>query len=196
MFHQMPKPIRDRMAHLRELDRADRESGAAPSHRLHQVPPETGRLLAILAASTPDGICLEIGTGGGYSALWLSLACRERGNNLATFEILEEKARLAAETFRAAGVNDVVELVKGDARKLLSSYRDIAFCFLDAEKKHYLECYELVVPNMVRGGILVADNIISHRDALERFLARAMADERLDSVEVPIGQGLLVCRRL
>jgi predicted O-methyltransferase YrrM len=127
--------------------------------------------------------------------LWLSLACQASKRRLTTFEILPEKAQLARVTFRAAGIDQTVELIEGDARDHLASLTDIAFCFLDAEKEIYADCYEAVVPNLVVGGLLVADNAISHREALQPMLHRAMSDPRTDAVVVPIGRGQLVCRR-
>jgi len=53
-----------------------------------------------------------------------------------------------------------------------------------------------VVPRLVRGGLLVADNAINYREALLPMLDRALADERLDALVVPIGKGELVCRKL
>ncbi|MFC1737125.1 O-methyltransferase, partial [Candidatus Hydrogenedentota bacterium] len=93
-------------------------------------------------------------------------------------------------------VEDVIELVEGDALQHLSDMEDIAFCFLDAEKEVYAECYEAVIPNMISGGILVADNAINHRETLQPVLDRALSDERVDALIVPIGKGELVCRRI
>ena len=109
--------------------------------------------------------------------------------------MLEEKVRKAKETFRLAGVEDVVELVHGDARDHTGRLKDVAFCFLDAEKNLYSEFYDLVIPHMVRGGLFVADNVISHANVLQPFVEHALADERVDAVVVPIGRGELVCRR-
>jgi predicted O-methyltransferase YrrM len=53
-----------------------------------------------------------------------------------------------------------------------------------------------MVPNLVSGGILVADNVVSHKSDLEEMLAKAEVDERVDSVIVPIGRGVLVCRKI
>lgn len=69
----------------------------------------------------------------------------------------------------------------------------IAFCFLDAEKEVYADCYELVVPKLVKGGIFVADNAINHRGTLASMLERALQDERVNGMVVPIGKGELVC---
>ena len=62
-------------------------------------------------------------------------------------------------------------------------------------KEFYLDCYEKVVPRMVRGGILVADDAISRKHLLEKFLARALSDERTDAMVVPIGEGVLLARK-
>ena len=137
-----------------------------------------------------------MGTSGGYSSLWLSLACKERGDHLTTFEILKEKVARANETFEAAGVSRQIQLIHGDARQVISGYANVAFCFLDAEKDVYLDVYEKTIPNLVPGGILAADNIISHANELAGFAAHAESDTRVDALVVPIGKGILVCRKL
>jgi caffeoyl-CoA O-methyltransferase len=195
MFHDIPPSILQRMKELEAIDTADRASGASRLQRLRQIPPETGRFIALLAVGAPAGVWLEIGTSAGYSAMWLALACEAAGRKLVTFEVLPEKARLARETIERSGIATSVQLIESDARQHLHLYQDIAFCFLDAEKDVYAECYELVVPRMVPGGILVADNVISHRVELEPMIHAALNDERLDAVIVPIGKGELVCRR-
>jgi len=195
MFHNISQAVLDRMKYLEDLNAKHRRDGTPHLQRLRQIPPETGRFIALLAASAPEGTFLEIGTSGGYSTLWLALACRETGRKITTFEVLEEKVKLAKETFRLAGVEDVIELVTGDARDYLHNYREIAFCFLDPEKEAYLDCYEKLIPNMVKGGLLVADNAISHEEVRKPMLERALNDERVDALIVPIGSGELVCRR-
>ena len=196
MFHDIPDRVLSRMRFLEAMDGRQRIDGTGHLERLRQVPPVTGRLLALLAAGTPPGAWLEIGTSGGYSALWLSLACRAAGRRLTTFEVLESKAAIARETFEKAGVETLVDLVVGDARARLADYEGVSFCFLDAEKEFYDECYETVVPRMVEGGVFVADNVISHEEILTPMVDRALRDDRVDAVVVPIGSGVLVARRV
>ena len=196
MFHHIPDPVAEQMRRLEAIDEQDRSDGTPRLERLRQVPPETGQFLALLAASAPPGNYIEIGTSAGYSTLWLALACRAANRKLTTFEVLPEKVRLARETFAGAGVEDVVTLIQGDARDFLQDLCGISFCFLDAEKEVYADCYEAVVPRMVPGGIIIADNAINHRAALQPMLDRALADERVDALIVPIAKGELVCRRL
>jgi len=194
MFHNIPQPMLDRMAYLEKINAEDQANGTKMLQCLRQIPPETGKFIALLAASAPEGQYVEIGTSAGYSTLWLALACRAIGKKITTFEILDEKAKLARETFRLTNVDDVVTFVHGDAREHLPNCKNISFCFLDAEKEIYSECYEAVVPNMVPGGILVADNAISHENSLRPMLNRALTDNRVDSLIVPIGSGVLLSR--
>ena len=147
MFHDIPPVIAARMRELEAIDARDRTDGTARLGRLRQIPRDTGMFIALLAAAAPAGRYLEIGTSAGYSTLWLALACRQVGRRLTTFEVLGEKAALARRSFEMTGVDDVVELVHGNALDHLGGQADVAFCFLDAEKEVYSACYEAVVPN-------------------------------------------------
>ena len=196
MFYDIPQSILDRMRFLEEIDTRDRTDGTSRMKRLRQIPPETGKFIAMLAASAPEGNAIEIGTSAGYSTMWLALACRLLQRKIKTFEILDEKAALARETFKLAEIEDVVELVHGNALEYLDACKNISFCFLDAEKEIYEDCYEKIVPNMVSGGLLIADNAINHEATLRPMLNRALDDSRMDAMIVPIGKGELVCRKL
>jgi predicted O-methyltransferase YrrM len=183
------------MIRLEAADTRDRTDGTPRLQRLRQITPETGRFIALLAAASPPGDIVEIGASAGYSTLWLALAARLRDCRVVTFELLEQKADLARETFAAAEVSDVVDLRQVDARGQLVDIDNAAFCFLDAEKEHYEDCYRLIIPRLLSGGWLVADNVVSHAEQLRPFVECAMNDPRVDSVVVPIGRGELVCRK-
>jgi predicted O-methyltransferase YrrM len=196
MFHSISKPVLDRMKTLEEIDARDHADDTPQLQRLRQIPPETGRFLALMAASVPGGSWLEIGTSAGYSSLWIALACQLRATKLITFELLPEKAKLARATFKKAKVGPLVELINSDARGHISDYKEIAFCFLDAEKEMYMEFYDLIVPRLVSGGLLIADNALNHQDVLQPVLDKAEADKSVDSLVVPVGMGLLMCRKI
>ena len=196
MFGKIDTKILDRMKYLEELDAADRRDGTERMKRLRQIPPETGRFLAIMASMVPDGDFIEIGTSAGYSTLWLALAAREKNHRVTTFELLEDKIKLAGETFLVSGVNDVVELIGGDAKQSLDKYDNISFCFLDAEKEDYERYYDIIIPRLVSGGLLIADNAINHFETLKPMIDKALGDSRVDTLVVPIGKGELVCRKI
>lgn len=195
MFSEIPLPMLTRMKELEAINARDRRDGSDRFTRLLQITPNVGKFIALMAASSPPGRWIEIGTSAGYSTLWLSLACRAVGGRLTTFEVLPNKALLARQTFSMAGVEDVIEFVHDDARKHLKACTGLSFCFMDAEKTQYLEYYETVVPNLVPGGLLVADNAINHARLLRTMLDRALSDDRVDALIVPIGNGELVCRK-
>lgn len=196
MLHNIPPKVLQRMKLLEQHDKTDRVDGTPRLNRLRQVDNETGELLAILLSSSPEGIAVEIGTSAGYSALWLSLGCRVKNRKLYTFELLPEKIALARETFAAAGVEDIITLVEGDAVINLQSLANISFAFIDTEKELYHTCYEILLPRMVKGGLLAADNVESHGDILSTFLSFVKEDARVDSSIIPIGKGLLLCRKV
>ena len=196
MFHELRPSILRRMRELEALDTEQRAAGLPTHERLCAVPPETGRLLALLAAGAPAGRRVEVGTSGGYSALWLSLACAETGHVLEAFEAREDKAAIARETFRRAEIEPLVALTVGDARGRLRSLTGIGFAFVDHAKDRYREAFEELVPNLVPGGLIVADNILSHREVLDAFVTDVVADPRVDSTVLTVGKGLLVCRKL
>ncbi|MHA2180504.1 MAG: O-methyltransferase [Promethearchaeota archaeon] len=196
MFLKIPDIIKKRMKFLEDRDSIDRNDGTPRLERLRQIPPETGKFLSILAASAPKGKFIEIGTSAGYSTLWIALACKLIKTTITTFEILKEKVKLANETFKETNMEDYIELIEGDARYYIKNYTNIAFCFLDAEKEVYRECYDLVIPKMVKGGIFIADNAINHYETLKPMLDKALNDDRVDALVVPIGKGELLCRKL
>ena len=196
MLHNIPDVVSKRMKFLEDIDSRDRIDGTPRLDRLRQIPRETGKFLSILAASAPKGKFIEIGTSAGYSTLWIALACKLLRTKVTTFEILKEKVKLAEETFMKSNMEDYIELILGDARDYLNNYKNIAFCFLDAEKEVYSECYDLIIPNLVKGGILIADNAINHYETLKPMLNKALNDDRVDALVVPIGKGELLCRKL
>ena len=196
MFRDISEGMLARMRELEARDERDRTDGTPRLERMRQVPPETGKFIALLATGAPQGAWVEIGTSAGYSTMWLALACRAVGRKLVTFEVLPEKVALARETFELAGIEDVVDLVEGDARDYLLGIKNIGFCFLDAEKEIYGDCYDLVVPNLVRGGLLVADNALNHQEVLAPMIDQALVDPRVDAMVVTVEKGELVCRKV
>jgi len=196
MIYDIPQAVQKRMHFLEEQDARDRQDSTPHEARLRQIPPETGILLALLAAKAPSGHLIEIGTSAGYSALWLSLAARQRGDKIHTHEIDPQKLKLAQQTFQQAEVEDWVQLISGDPAESISTMSDLAFCFLDTDKEHYPAYYQLVIPNLVAGGMLVADNVLSHAEELDSFVATAKNDSSVDAVVLPVGKGLLLARKV
>lgn len=190
MFHNIPLPVIDRMKFLEAIDTRDREDGTSNSRRLRQIPIETGKYLAIMARSAPKGNIVEFGTSAGYSAMWLSLSDR----NIITYEIDSDKIVLAKETFKSAELDDVITIKFEDPR-LSTNLDDIALCFIDTDKDIYPELLELVSDKIVSGGFIIFDNAKSHAEELKNFIKSVLDDNYYDSLIIPIGKGLLLCKK-
>ncbi|MBU1042676.1 MAG: class I SAM-dependent methyltransferase [Proteobacteria bacterium] len=195
MFRDIPQAVEVTQGALRGLEAWRKAQGMERNRLLRQIPPETGKLLAILLAGAPAGDAVEIGTGAGYSGLWLALACRATGRRLHTYELDPAKAELARQSFVAADVLDVVDFVEGDGLAGLMNTDSPAFCFIDAERGLAQSAFELALPRLPQGGLICVDNAISHAAEFQDFLDDATIDPRVDAVIVPVGSGLLICRK-
>jgi predicted O-methyltransferase YrrM len=181
------------LARLEEEDRAEREAGLPPERRSRQVVPTTGRFLFSLAASQAGIEVLEVGGSRGYSAIWLAAGARVLGGRVVSLEHDSEKCAAWRENIGAAGLDEWAELVEGNAFETLGSAWDVFdLVFLDAEKEDYEALFGLVRPLVDIGGLVVADNVLSHADPLAAYSAARQADSTLASVTVPLDRGLEV----
>ena len=170
-------------------DDNDARETARP-RRMLNITPDTGRLLSILIRSSRATRILEIGTSNAYSTIWLADAARATGGRVVTLEADPGKIGLARENLRRAGCDDRVEIVTGRAAETLPKLSGpFDFVFLDADRASYLTYLELVLPQVVAGGLIVADNVTSHPEELTAYLARVKSHPALFSVTVPIGKG-------
>lgn len=162
------------------------------------ISPTTGKFLNILLKVKKVKTALEVGTSNGYSALWFAEALSHTGGKLYTIESHEERFLLAQKTFQEAGVGSFVEQIKGHAPEVFStpSFQNRAlsfeFIFLDATKMEYAAYFQSLLPLLCPGGLLVADNVISHRAELGAFFQLLTTHDELDAVEIPLGSGLML----
>jgi caffeoyl-CoA O-methyltransferase len=182
---------------LAVLDRLEREDaderaqGLPAEVRARQVAPTTARFLFSLVAPQTDCEVLEIGGSRGYSAIWLAAAARHLGGRVVSFERDPRKIEAWHRNVEEAGVADWAELMEGDALELLPELQDVFdLVFIDAEKEHYEEFFRLGRQKLEPGGLVVADNVLSHADALAAYSAARQADPTLVSVTVPLDRGL------
>ncbi len=188
MFH-------DITGDMQQVMRALEEQVARDQRSLRSVDSDVARVLSLLAISAPPGAFLELGSSGGYSSLWLSLAARTKGVTLTTVDLDEKKVALARENISRAGAAGSVQVFHGDAFDYAARFEEIAFCFSDIEPpENNAKIYEIIVPRLVPGGWIVVDNVSSPRIQTE-LLKRAENDPRVDSVLLPFPKGDLICRK-
>jgi predicted O-methyltransferase YrrM len=132
---------------------------------------EDGRFLRLMVVTSGARRALEIGGASGYSAIWLGLGLRETGGQLVTIEYDADRARALEANIQAAGLDDVVRVIAGDAFSAIPDL-DGTFdlVFLDAWKPDYLRFFELTLPRLDRGGLFLAHNVVNKRDEMLDFL--------------------------
>jgi caffeoyl-CoA O-methyltransferase len=174
---------------------------------------DTGKFLNILLTSMNANTVLEIGTSTGYSTLWFALAlCQNKNNslqkvkkNIITIENNPMKVKRAEKNFIDAEVKDMIKIIEGNAldillqlsndnNKNLNNNRDnlFDFIFFDADKENLTKYFNLALPLLRKGGIIVTDNILSpeeYRQDMSKFVKFVRNNETVMSVTVPIGYG-------
>lgn len=167
-----------------------------------------GRLLTILAEVSNARKVLEIGTFTGYSATCLAYGLPEDGH-IDTLEINDELEDLIREGWERAGVDGKISLHIGDARKTLATLEGpYDMVYIDANKREYSEYYDLVFDLVRPGGLILADDVLwdgklwqdplpqdKQTRGIAAFNDKVMADPRVESVLLPIRDGLNVIRK-
>ncbi len=179
------------LARLEEEDRLEREAGVPSARRSRQIEPTTGRFLFALAAAQAGVEVLEIGGSRGYSTIWLASGARILGGRVVSLEHDPAKCAAWRANIAEAGLEEWAELVEGDAFETLRRTEDVFdLVFLDAEKDGYEALFALARSLLEPGALVVADNVLSHADALAAYSAARQSDPTLVSVTVPLDRGL------
>jgi caffeoyl-CoA O-methyltransferase len=124
-----------------------------------------GRLLFILTKLKNPKLIVELGSGFGYSAYWFAKALSQGKVVLTDYE--EKNLQVARKTFKRAGLLDKIELRAGDAREIAKEYSGIDILFIDIEKYQYLEAIRILLPNLNRHALIIADNSLWYGRVLE-----------------------------
>ena len=172
-----------------------------------------GQLMRMIAQMCGAKRILELGTFTGYSAICLASALPEDGH-LDTLELNDELEDLIMEGFERAGLDGKISLHVGDCKETLARMRSeigdnlYDLVYIDANKREYCEYYELVFDMVRPGGVILADNVIwdgkvcqdplpqdKQTLSIVRFNDMVSADPRVESVILPIRDGLNVIRK-
>jgi O-methyltransferase len=177
------------------------------------VPVEQAALLTILVSLLSATTVVDVGTFTGLSALSLARGLGP-GGRVITCDVTDRWVDIAREHWELAGVADRIDFRLGPAGRTLGEFTagSVDLVFVDADKMNYPNYYRLAVPVLRAGGLLVADNVLldgyvldpdlaaaglARRSAetLRTFNATLAADDRLDTVMLPIADGLTIARK-
>ena len=168
---------------------------------------ETQSLLKVLLELTAPSRILEVGTAVGFSALLMSTygpgECR-----ITTIENYEKRISAARENLKKAGKEKQITLLEGDAQKVLKTLEEpFDFIFMDAAKGQYIHFLPDILRLLVKGGILISDNVLQDGDiiqshfAVERrnrtiykrmreYLSTLKNSSELETAILPLGDGV------
>jgi predicted O-methyltransferase YrrM len=183
--------VRAVLARLEAEDADERAQNMPREQRARQVARTTGQFLFAFVAPQADCEVLELGGSRGYSTLWLAAGVRYLGGRVLSLEADPAKVEAWRANVEEAGLDDVAELLPGDAFETLPQIDDVFdLVFLDAEKEQYEALFELARPKLEPGAVVIADNVLSHEDVLGAYSRARQADPTLESVTVPLDRGL------
>lgn len=152
-------PKDDREQHILETLEAMRMGP-----RFANVSVQDGRLLRLLAETTNAQRVVEVGTSTGESTVWFALAVQKTGGKIFTHEIDPERAGIARDNFKKAGVDTLITLIEGDAHETVKQHKEpIDIVFLDADKDGYIDYLDKLLPLVRPGGLVIAHNMRSPR---------------------------------
>jgi caffeoyl-CoA O-methyltransferase len=174
-----------------------------------QIGAEQGRFMTLLAQISGAAVAVEVGTFTGYSSICLARGLAD-GGKLVCCDISDEWTSVARRYWPQAGVADRVELRLGPALDTLRAMPPdpvLDLSFIDADKPGYIGYWAEIVPRTRPGGIILIDNTLAsgmvldpahppeNVQAIRAFNDHAAADDRVDLVLLPVGDGLTLARK-
>jgi predicted O-methyltransferase YrrM len=166
-----------------------------------------GRFLEMISSMIQPARILEIGTFLGYSAICLARGLAE-GGILHTIELNEQDAATATENFRKAGILEKIILHPGNALDIIPRLKETwDLVFIDADKLGYPDYYQLVLPRVRPGGLIIADNVLFHGEVLKKKIKTGSAsaiqafnqmvknDGSVEKVMLTVRDGLFLIRK-
>ena len=146
---------------------------------------EEGQILQMLIEISNAQNVLEIGTRSGASALWMARGLLKTGGRLTTIENFAERIEVARENFKKAGVENIITLLAGGAQDVIPLFKEkFDFVYSDANKEQNLIYFELFMPLVAEGGIIIAHDSICEKDKMEDYLTVVKDHPQLDTVIV------------
>jgi len=183
--------VRAVLTRLEAEDADERARNVPREQRARQVARTTGQFLFAYVAPQTDCEVLEIGGSRGYSTIWLAAGVRNLGGRVLSLENDPAKIEAWRSNIDEAGLSDWAELVEGDAFETLKRIDDVFdVVFLDAEKEQYEALFAEARTKLEPGAVVIADNVLSHVEALGAYSQARQSDPTLESVTLPLDRGL------
>lgn len=167
--------------------------------RMLAITKETGELINMILRLKNAKNMLEVGMSTGYSTIWCAEVIAEQSGKIITIEQNPSKIKRAKENFQKAGVIDTIIIKEGLAMKILTElslqkkYNNFFdFVLIDADKENVIQYFDLILPMVSVGGVIVTDNMLypeKFRKDMEKFSNYLKKNPKLRTITSPIGNG-------
>lgn len=166
---------------------------------------EVGKLLGLLIRSINAQRVLEFGTCLGYSTVWIAQALKETGGKLISVEYDKNLYETTKRNIELAGLSEVVDLILGDASKVINMVEGSFDIILqDSDKSLYSTMLEKCINLTRKNGLIIADDVLfkpmgiaeKFSEPIHRYVKKVFADKRLYSTILPIGDGVAISIKL
>ncbi len=181
---------RNEIARLWERKVRQDELDLPQAERHRNLQPASAEFICALAAGVGAKRILEIGGSSGISTIALAAAARQVSGKLTSLEKEPQRQAEARQTLARLDLALYVEFILTDAAAMLESLGEFDFVLIDSEKEDYVRFFEML--DVPAGGIVVADNVISH--SLTSYIAHVRSRPEVESITLPVGQGLELSR--
>ena len=176
-----------------------RKVDIAPEDRMLAITKETGELLNMILRLKNAKNMLEVGTSTGYSTIWCAEAIYKQSGKIITIEQNPNKIKRAKENFQKAGIADTITIKKGLAMQILrelnlqKEYKDFFdFVLIDADKENVIEYFDLILPMVSAGGVIITDNMLypeKYKQDMKKFSDYLKKNPKLRTITTSIGNG-------
>ena len=176
-----------------------RQVDVASDERMLAITKETGELLNMLIRLKNAKNMLEVGMSVGYSTIWCAEAIRENNGKIITIEQNPKKIKRAKENFQEANVTDSITIQEGLAMQVLrelslqEKYKEFFdFVLIDADKENVIEYFDMILPMVSVGGVIITDNMLypeKYREDMKKYASHIQANQDVRTITSPIGNG-------
>lgn len=181
-----------------ELEKS-RRVDVLPENRMLAITKETGEFLNMILRIGKAKNILEIGTSTGYSTLWCAEAIIENQGKIISIEQNSNKINRAQKNFQDANVSEYISIMEGVAMEILRKLKSQSenkehfdLVLIDADKENVIEYFEMILPMVSIGGVVVTDNMLypeKYKQHMKKYSDHIKNNSNVRTITSSIGNG-------
>lgn len=190
--------VLERLERQSQLEKT-RKVDVPPEDRMLAVTKETGELLNMILRLQKAKNVLEVGMSTGYSTIWCAEAILEEQGKIITIEQNPSKIKRAQKNFEDAQITQNIAIMNGTAKNILSKLNQkenhnefFDFVLIDADKENVIDYFDLILPMVSIGGVIITDNMLypeKYKEHMSKYSKHIKKHHNVRTITSPIGNG-------